>query len=149
MAGARHSKGLTRMDSLLIKKLSAGVCRCMEVYLSAFSPANNHSPRRSFWAKAGQPSTIHQMHCAWKTGYTVTSLSINNLAGYKPVTPQLHGYILIHQQLSPHLPSTISHQPSICAKSILGRESALRCPRCRAKRQATESPPWNPPHINK
>jgi len=27
-------------------------------------------------------------------------LSINNLAGYKPVTPQLHGYTVVHQQLS-------------------------------------------------
>jgi hypothetical protein len=38
--------------------------------------------------------------CALKTGYTVTLLTINNLRGYKSVTPQLHGYIVIHQQLS-------------------------------------------------
>src|SRR5581483_8301296 len=40
------------------------------------------------------------LHCAWKTGYTVTLLSISNLAGYKSVTPQLHGYIVVTQQLS-------------------------------------------------
>ena len=40
------------------------------------------------------------MHCALKTGYTVTSLSINNLAGYKSVTTRLHGYIVVNQQLN-------------------------------------------------
>jgi hypothetical protein len=42
----------------------------------------------------------HELHCALKTGYTVTSLSINNLPGYTSVTHQLHGYILAHQQLA-------------------------------------------------
>jgi len=40
------------------------------------------------------------LHCALKTGYTVTLLSISNLAGYKSVTTRLHGYILVHQQLN-------------------------------------------------
>jgi hypothetical protein len=42
----------------------------------------------------------YELHCALKTGYTVTSLSINNLAGYKSVTHQLHGYTVVNQQLS-------------------------------------------------
>jgi hypothetical protein len=45
------------------------------------------------------------MNCIarWKTGYTVTLLSINNLSGYKSVTTWLHGYIVVTQQLNrPH-----------------------------------------------
>jgi len=37
----------------------------------------------------------------------VTLLSINNLAGYKSVTPQLHGYIVVTQQLN-----TTDRQPT-------------------------------------
>jgi hypothetical protein len=44
-----------------------------------------------------------ELHCALETGYTVTLLSISSLAGYKPVTTQLHGYIAVHQQLNSQL----------------------------------------------
>jgi len=55
------------------------------------------------------------LHCAWKTGYTVTLLSINNLAGYKSVTPQLHGYIVVTQQLTIQIgnKSATNRQPAV------------------------------------
>ena len=64
----------------------------------------------------------------WKTGYTVTLLSINNLAGYKSVTRQLHGYIVVHQQLSQQQIGNIHGIHSLCPylDTILGRGGAAR-----------------------
>jgi hypothetical protein len=42
-----------------------------------------------------------ELHCALETGYTVTLLSISNLAGYKPVTSRLQlGYTVTSLSIS-------------------------------------------------
>jgi hypothetical protein len=72
-----------------------------------------------------------ELHCALETGYMVTSLSINNLAGYKSVTHQLHGYIVFHQQLRQQHSATGRQHPetySLCAPldTVLGSNGAAR-----------------------
>ncbi len=80
------------------------------------------------------------MNCIarWKTGYTVTLLSISNLAGYKSVTTRLHGYIIVNQQLNlqqarniPGTHSLCAHLEGVLPKSrgapVLGRSNVRLC----------------------
>ncbi len=82
-------------------------------------PVVHHSGRQLADRHRQVPVLPIELHCALKTGYTVTSLSISNLAGYKSVTHQLHGYIVVHQQLSQQKSGVIRPKPDETVHSVV------------------------------
>jgi hypothetical protein len=84
-----------------------------------------------------RPCTLNCI-ARWKTGYTVTSLSLNNLAGYKSVTRQLHGYIIVNQQLSLQIGNIPATDPQhFCLLRACGPKcGALECVRGRKVKPA-------------